>query len=159
MKVFFRILTVVTFVNIIIWSGGCSSNNSANNNTNRVLQNETKIDSLMGLMTLEEKVHMLHATSSFTSGGVKRLGIPELVMSDGPHGVRIEHGRDWNVDNITTDSATYLPTGITLASTWNKELGYKKKHIIDDLKKTLSTFIELGIIITNSELMLRYRLP
>jgi len=125
MKVFFRILTVVTFVNIIIWSGGCSSNNSANNNTNRVLQNETKIDSLMGLMTLEEKVHMLHATSSFTSGGVKRLGIPELVMSDGPHGVRIEHGRDWNVDNITTDSATYLPTGITLASTWNKELGYK----------------------------------
>jgi len=28
----------------------------------------------------------------------------------------------------------------------NKELGYKKKHIIDDLKKTLSTFIELGII-------------
>ncbi|NPA37288.1 MAG: glycosyl hydrolase [Chlorobi bacterium] len=89
------------------------------------MRNESKIDSLIKLMTLEEKTKLLHASSSFTSGGVERLGIPELVMSDGPHGVRMEHGRDWEFDNITTDSATYLPTGITLASTWNEKLGYK----------------------------------
>jgi len=47
-------------------------------------------------MTVAEKINMIHASSSFTSGGVKRLGIPELVMSDGPHGVRPEHGRDWD---------------------------------------------------------------
>ena len=50
-----------------------------------------KIRSLIQQMTLEEKVHMIHASSSFTSGGVPRLGIPELVTSDGPHGVRPEH--------------------------------------------------------------------
>ncbi len=86
---------------------------------------DEKIDSLINLMTLEEKTHLLHASSSFTSGGIERLGIPELVMSDGPHGVRMEHGRDWEFDNVTNDSATYLPTGITLASTWNKQLGYE----------------------------------
>lgn len=76
-------------------------------------------------MTLEEKVAMIHANSSFTSGGVPRLGIPELVTSDGPHGVRLEHGRDWRTDNDhVDDSATYLPTGVCLASTWNPQLGY-----------------------------------
>lgn len=84
-----------------------------------------KIDAQISKMTLEEKVGMLHASSSFTSGGVPRLGIPELVTSDGPHGVRLEHGRDWRTDNDhVDDSATYLPTGVCLASTWDPQLGY-----------------------------------
>jgi len=86
---------------------------------------ETKIDSLISLMTLEEKVSMIHASSSFTSGGVERLDIPELSMSDGPHGVRHEHGRDWVKDENVSDSSTYLPVGTALAATWNPELGYK----------------------------------
>lgn len=85
---------------------------------------EQKIDRLIQQMTLKEKVNMIHATSSFTSGGVDRLGIPELIMSDGPHGVRFEHGRDWVADQDADDDATYLPTGITLASTWNPSLAY-----------------------------------
>jgi beta-glucosidase len=84
-----------------------------------------KIDALLKQMTLEEKVGMIHANSSFTSAGVKRLHIPELVMSDGPHGVRMEHGRDWSTDNDhVNDSGTYLPVGVCLASTWNPQLGY-----------------------------------
>jgi beta-glucosidase len=84
----------------------------------------TKIDALLKQMTLEEKVGMIHASSSFTSGGVPRLGIPELVTSDGPHGVRLEHGRDWEADKNVPDSGTYLPTGVCLAATWNPQLGY-----------------------------------
>lgn len=83
-----------------------------------------KIDQLVKQLTLEEKVRMIHASSSFTSGGVPRLGIPELVTSDGPHGVRVEHGRDWVADTNVYDSATYLPTSICLAATWNPQLGY-----------------------------------
>ncbi len=75
-------------------------------------------------MTLEEKVNMIHASSSFTSGGVPRLGIPELVTSDGPHGVRAENGRDWTQDMNVYDSGTYLPTGVCLAATWNPQLGF-----------------------------------
>jgi beta-glucosidase len=85
---------------------------------------EAQAEALLRQMTLEEKVNMIHGTSSFTSGGVPRLGVPELVMSDGPHGVRVEHGRDWDRDKNVYDSGTYLPVGVCLAATWNPQLGY-----------------------------------
>lgn len=85
---------------------------------------EQEITDLMAKMTLEEKIGMLHGNSSFTSTGVPRLGIPELVTSDGPHGVRPEHGRDWVLDSAANDAGTYLPTGNLLAATWDPELGY-----------------------------------
>jgi len=83
-----------------------------------------KINALLKQMTLEEKIRMIHASSSFTTGGVTRLGIPEIVTSDGPHGVRPEHGRGWSLTNNSPDSGTYLPTGVCLAATWNPRLGY-----------------------------------
>jgi beta-glucosidase len=83
-----------------------------------------KTERLLKLMTLQEKVSVIHGSSSFTSGGVPRLGIPELVMSDGPHGVRVEHGRGYDDIQGVADSGTYLPTGVCLAATWNPQLGY-----------------------------------
>ena len=86
---------------------------------------ESQIDSLVAQMTLQEKVDMIHASSSFTSGGVERLGIPEIVMSDGPHGVRHEHTRYYDKATGVADSSTYLPVGTALAATWNRDLGYQ----------------------------------
>lgn len=83
-----------------------------------------KADALLKQMTLQEKVNMIHGSSSFTSGGVPRLGIPEWVMSDGPHGVRVEHGRTYKDSTGVEDAGTYLPTGVCLAATWNPKLGY-----------------------------------
>jgi beta-glucosidase len=87
---------------------------------------EPVIDSLIGEMTLEEKVGMLHGTGMFVSGGVDRLGIPEFHYTDGPNGVREELERhSWNPLNLGTDSATFFPTGSALAATWNKDLAYE----------------------------------
>lgn len=105
---------------------------------------ETKIAGLLKQMTLEEKIGMIHGNSSFTSAGVSRLGIPELTMSDGPHGVRPEHGRGWSLLNNGTDSSTYLPVGITLASTWNPELGYAFGAVLGSEAKYRGKDIILG---------------
>ena len=105
---------------------------------------DQKIEDLLKQMTLEEKIAMIHASSSFTSGGVKRLNIPELTTSDGPHGVRMEHGRDWVPDNVGNDSVTYLPTGISLASTWNPELGYAFGKVLGSEAKARGKDVILG---------------
>ena len=42
---------------------------------------EAEIDALLAEMTLEEKIGMIHASSSFTSGGVERLGIPGTIRA------------------------------------------------------------------------------
>lgn len=110
----------------------------------KVLSTEQKIDSLLSLMTLEEKVTMIHASSSFTSGGVPRLGIPEWTMSDGPHGVRKEHGRGWVGSESPEYFATYLPVGISLASTWNPDLGYSFGKVLGEEAKARGKDVILG---------------
>ena len=96
--------------------------NAQNKNTDAEIS--VKVDNLLKKMTLQEKVNMIHGNSSFTSAGVPRLGIPEFVMSDGPHGVRLEHGRTYAEEKGVKDAGTYLPTGVCLAATWNPKLGY-----------------------------------
>ena len=71
---------------------------------------ESKIDSILALLTLDEKVALCHAQSKFSTKGVERLGIPELWMSDGPHGVRAEVSWDsWDYAGWTNDSITAFP--------------------------------------------------
>ena len=89
-----------------------------------LLGHEVEIDNLLKKLTLEEKVHMIHANSAFAAGGVPRLNIPEIMTSDGPHGVRPEQGRDWKAVDAPDNAGTYLPTNNTLAATWNPALGY-----------------------------------
>jgi beta-glucosidase len=87
---------------------------------------DEQIESILKQLTLEEKVKMCHAQSKFSTPGVPRLGIPEIWMSDGPHGVRAELEWDsWNYAGWTNDSCTAFPALTCLASTFNPDLSYK----------------------------------
>lgn len=81
-----------------------------------------RIENALSLMTLEEKVNMCHAQSKFSSSGVQRLGIPELWMTDGPHGIREEvFWNEWSGAKWTNDSCTAFPALTCLAATFNPE--------------------------------------
>lgn len=87
---------------------------------------EARVKDALSRMTLEEKVALCHAQSKFSSAGVPRLGIPEVWMSDGPHGVRAEiNWNDWGYANWTNDSITAFPALTCLAATWNPEMSAK----------------------------------
>jgi len=87
---------------------------------------EKKIDEIIKQLTLKEKVKMCHAQSKFSSPGVPRLGIPEIWMSDGPHGVRGEINWDnWGYAGWTNDSITAFPALTCLASTFNPDLSHQ----------------------------------
>lgn len=91
-----------------------------------LMQNEKKITQIIKGMTLEEKVAMLHGKHMFTSEGVPSQGIADMVYADGPFGIREEmEPHSWNSIHMTTDSATFFPTGSALAATWSTEMAYK----------------------------------
>ena len=84
---------------------------------------EERVEDALLRLTLEEKVALCHAQSKFSTPGVARLGIPELWMSDGPHGVRAEISwNSWDYAGWTNDRITAFPALTALAATWNTDL-------------------------------------
>lgn len=109
--------------------------------TNRSI--EERVDDALSKMTLDEKVKICHAQSKFSSAGVPRLGIPELWMTDGPHGIRADVLWDeWQTAHATNDSCIAFPALTCLAATWNlqmaalygksigEEARYRKKDVL-----------------------------
>ncbi len=74
-----------------------------------------KVEAIFKQMTVAEKVDFCHGTG-FATRPIPRLGVPAWEMSDGPQGLRGNDG----------EKATYFPTGISLASTWNVDCAKKQ---------------------------------
>ena len=97
----------------------------AQTHSSRLMKYEQQIDEIIKGMTLEEKIEMLHGKNMFSSAGIPRLGIADVEYADGPFGIREEmEPHSWNPLHLTTDSATFFPTGSALAATWSTEWAY-----------------------------------
>jgi beta-glucosidase len=124
LKSFHAVLALCAMV--LITSGASSPCSAKNTHQDFGKINERKIDKIIAAMTLEEKIAMTHKDGMFTSAGIPRLGIPALKSADGPFGVREElEYNSWKVLGLTTDSATFFPTGSALAATWNPAMAYQ----------------------------------
>lgn len=92
---------------------------------------ESQIEELLDKLTLEEKISMIHGNGLFRTAAVERLGIPGLVMSDGPMGVRNEFpNASWIPVGNSDDYVSYLASNSALAATWNPELAYQSGQIL-----------------------------
>ena len=105
---------------------------------------EARVEDLLSRLTLEEKVSLVHANGHFSTAGVPRLGVPDLVMDDGPLGVREEVGEHGAVLNRTDDFATAMPATLGLAATWNTDLARAYGAVIGQEAKQRGKDIMLG---------------
>ncbi|KQB43732.1 Glycosyl hydrolase family 3 N terminal domain-containing protein [Flavobacterium daejeonense] len=106
---------------------------------------EVRIKDALSRMTLEEKVALCHAQSKFSIPGVPRLGISELWMSDGPHGIHEEQlWNAWDAAKWTNDSCTAFPALTALAATWNKSLSAKYGKAIGEEARFREKDVLLG---------------
>lgn len=110
---------------------------------NSLKLNKNNISSIVAAMTIDEKIDFLKGVGmgvltsedgpvAGTIGGrvkgaagstvkIPRLGIPEMILADGPAGLRIEPV----IVNGELQYTTAFPVGTALASTWNTELTYQ----------------------------------
>lgn len=99
-----------------------------------------RADSILSLMTLEEKVMYIAGMPGAKINAIPRLGLKSIRMSDGPLGVKAQAEGD-QADKIM---ATAFPSGITMASTWNPELIYRVGEAIGVESKFNGIDILLG---------------
>lgn len=86
---------------------------------------KSEIKQLLKKLTIKEKASLLSGLDAWNTKPIKRLGIPSISMSDGPHGLRKQYsGDDLGIE--TSHPATCFPTASLLACSWDKELAEKQ---------------------------------
>src|SRR3972149_11333 len=101
-----------------------------------------KNNNLIKKMTLEEKAALCTGASPWKTTPVERLDVPELIMSDGPHGVR--RVPDINSMAIESLPATCFPTASCLASAWDVDLLRKMGEALAEECIALNVDVLLG---------------
>ncbi|MFC5703938.1 glycoside hydrolase family 3 C-terminal domain-containing protein [Cohnella faecalis] len=83
---------------------------------------ERNIAHLIAQMTLEEKAGMCSGLDFWHMKGVERLGIPSIMLTDGPHGLRKQRASADHLGLFDSVPATCFPSAAGLASSWDREL-------------------------------------
>ena len=81
-----------------------------------------KYKHIIDQMTLEEKASLMSGADFWNSKSVPRLGIPGMMLTDGPHGLRKQVGKADHLGLHDSVPATCYPTAAALANTWDEEL-------------------------------------
>jgi len=79
---------------------------------------ETRFADVLVTLTLEEKASLLSGGSAWETAAIERLGIESVILTDGPHGVRLQA----DPEHFSLDAslpATCFPTASALGSSWD----------------------------------------
>ena len=77
---------------------------------------------LVARMSLEEKAAFCSGRSFWHMEANERLGLPAVMLTDGPHGLRKQAGDADHVGIGASVPATCFPTACALASSWDRDL-------------------------------------
>ena len=78
---------------------------------------------LLKKLTLEEKCALLSGAETFKTRGMPKHGIPQIWLSDGPHGLRKQAGESDHLGLNPSVPATCFPTASAIANSWDTALG------------------------------------
>ena len=112
-----------------------------------------KNSELISKMTLEEKVGLCSGKDGWYLKGVDRLGIPEIMLTDGPHGLRKANPEGkFKLENSVP--ATCFPPAVTSACSWNPELLYEMGVALGEecLQERVSVILGPGVNMKRSPL-------
>lgn len=102
------------------------------------------IKELISKMTLQEKLLYLSGNGFWRTDEIKRLGIDEIVMTDGPHGLRREINFESKDVQCKSVPATCFPTAASLACSFDRELVEKVGVMLADEANDIGVDVILG---------------
>ena len=95
-------------------------------------------------LTLEEKCHLLSGRDFWQTQSVKRLGIENMTLSDGPHGIRKQEGAGDQLGLNGSVPATCYPTAATMANSWDPALGEELGKMLGEEAASQDVCVLLG---------------
>lgn len=109
---------------------------------------------ILNKLTLEEKVGICSGKDFWTLKGIPRLGIPEITLTDGPHGLRKKNPESTKSSLTDSVPATCFPTAVTTACSWDEDLLYKMGEAMAEecLAEKVSVILGPGVNIKRSPL-------
>ncbi len=82
---------------------------------------EEQIKELVSQMTLEEKASLASGEDFWRTKEIKRLGVPPVYLSDGPHGLRKQEAAADQLGLNESVKSTCFPTAVTMAAGWDTD--------------------------------------
>lgn len=104
--------------------------------------NQNEIQNLISQMTLEEKTGMCSGADFWHLKGVERLGIPSVMVTDGPHGLRKQAGEADHLGINESIQAVCFPAGCATASSFDRSLVRKLGETIGEKDHAIAATIE-----------------
>ena len=109
---------------------------------------------LLSKMTLEEKVSLLSGKDFWHLRGNTRLGLPEIMITDGPHGLRKQNPDGDQKGLSNSVPTTCFPTAVTTACSWDPDLLYRMGEAMAEecLAEKVSVILGPGVNMKRSPL-------
>lgn len=113
-----------------------------------------KYENLISKMTLEEKAGLCSGLDYWHTKAIPRLGIPSIMLSDGPHGLRRHPGETQTKDKTTPLPATCFPLACLSACSWDRDLIYDMGKAIAEeaIDQNVAVVLGPGVNIKRSPL-------
>ncbi len=104
-----------------------------------------KYETIIRQMTLEEKAAMMSGKNTWETVDFKQYGIPSIMLSDGPHGMRVQNPEAGDHLGLGTSMpATCYPTAAAVANSWDESLGEEIGAALAEEAKTMGVNVILG---------------
>ena len=109
---------------------------------------------LISQMTLKEKASLCSGKDFWHLNSIERLGLPEIMVCDGPHGLRKQNAENKKVGIGNSYPATCFPTAVTTACSWDRDLIYKMGQALAEecLQHGVSVLLGPGVNMKRSPL-------
>lgn len=99
---------------------------------------------IISQMTLEEKVGLCSGFDFWRLKSIERLGIPTVMLSDGPHGLRKQSDDAEYTDINNSIEAICFPSGVTTACSFDRDLLYRLGDILGEECQSENVAVVLG---------------
>ncbi|GGG62335.1 beta-glucosidase family protein [Paenibacillus radicis (ex Gao et al. 2016)] len=86
------------------------------------MSEQRDIKEIIVQLTLVEKASLCSGADTWHTKGIERLGIPSVMVTDGPHGLRKQQASADHLGLFNSVPATCFPSAAGVASSWNREL-------------------------------------